>query len=86
MLHAMMKPLYVKDTNDFVLYHRWDTWCIARDLSMLNVEMCINKRPLCLYKCPNYQDKDPRTPCAKGNWKTPYGKFHIDESFRIDCV
>ena len=88
----MMKPLYVKDTNDFVLYYRWDTWCIARDLSMLNVEICIN--PRCGRLCPNYQDYNENgrlkmrfdNYCSQGNWKTPNGKIHDDKSFRIDCV
>ena len=35
-------PFYVKDTNDFVLSYHAHDWCIGRDLSHLNDEVCVN--------------------------------------------
>ena len=51
----LKKPFYVKDTNDFVLYARPDTWCIGRDLSQLNIELCVNDGCRGIY-CPNFVD------------------------------
>ena len=51
----LKKPFYVKDTNDFVLYARPGIWCIGRDLSQLNIELCVNDGCRGIY-CPNFVD------------------------------
>ena len=84
-----MRPFYVKDTNDFILRYLDTQWCISRDLSLLNVEMCLPYFCDKVY-CPNYQDYIEKgkaiSLCEQwGNWFSPNGKIYEDESLTINC-
>ena len=87
--HGFQRPLYIKDTNDFVLRYIKNRFCISRDLSLLNVEVCL---PLdCdIFYCPNYQDYIEKTKdkfCEqRGIWLSPNGIGHEDRSLSIECV
>ena len=85
-------PFYVKDTNDFVMTDNIDgdgKWCIGKDLSHINDEVCLNQG--CQNYCPNFQDYNEKRGytgelCTMGLWQTSSDNVHEDKSFRIDCV
>ena len=83
------RPLYVKDTNDFVLLYISNRFCLSRDLSLSNLELCLPFDCSRNY-CPNYQDyieKRKNTLCEqRGLWLSPNGNVHEDRSLSIECV
>ena len=86
---GIQRPFYVKDTNDFVLRYISNRFCISRDLSLLNIELCL---PFycSTFLCPNYQDYIEKTSdklCKqRGLWFSPNGNVHEDRSLSIECV